>query len=77
MSIYREDETGGSDLVEPDEVIIRLEDGTELKAAMMLDKDGNETHVMFDTVVVLAKHPSGGWIELEVADGSWERFPLH
>jgi hypothetical protein len=60
------------DPLEPGDVFMVLDDGTELRAAMFLDRDGNETDSLLDAVTVLAHHERSGWYELDLKAGTWE-----
>lgn len=62
--------------VTPEDMVLFLEDGTELQASMFLDKDGNETSILFDTVSVLAKNEKG-WYEINIQKDSWVLSTLH
>ena len=64
-------------MMEAGNVIINMEDGTQLRARMLLDKDGNETSILYDCVTILAKHPDGNWYEVDIQEGSWELPTFH
>jgi hypothetical protein len=62
---------------EPEDMTVGLDNGLVLPVAMMLDKDGNPTEIMFDATTLLAGSADLGWYEIDVADGSWVCPLLH
>ena len=84
MGIYKENYEGSEpdpEVIEPEGIMITLEDGSILQGSMLLDKDGNETEILFDAVKILARRIEGGddigWFEISIQGGSWELPMIH
>lgn len=78
--IMDDDETpaaGDYVCVEPEGKKVILPDGRVLPIAMLLDKYGNETEIIFDSVLVLAGSKDLGWFEFDLVMDMWEQMTVH
>lgn len=82
MSIYKDNELNdenpnvAGELMPVEKVRVVIEDGTTLVGSMLLDKDGNETEILYDAVSVMCKHPDGSWYDIDITNQTWESHTL-
>lgn len=59
---------------EPEEMIVSINTPhgeLHLPVAMLMDKDGNPTEILFDARVALAGSAETGWFEIDIQAGTW------
>jgi hypothetical protein len=56
---------------------ISIDTGETLTGAMLLDKDGNPTEILYDAKTILARNKELEWYEVEVDTQLYEKPTIH